>query len=347
MQSFESRKVFTDKVNDFLHSITIGFSVIHFLFFIIFCSERIAILGIYELCSSIFYMVLYIYTLYDIGKTKKYTVFALTSTIIELTLHMCLASILVGKDFGFLHYVYIVLVFILIDNYVDGNQCKTTVLLFITSGVTIGVQLWFLFNESIYICTDMLAKLFIFLNPIGVVLLSMIYAMSFCRLIVSTEKNIGYLATHDKLTGLYNRTYLENIEFNDVMCVAIVDIDDFKRVNDTYGHDVGDDVLRKLSSILSLVARGNTGLQIMRWGGEEFVLVYNGERNFLDILTDLQQDILQASVPTESGKVVSFHVTVGVAHGSEGYDLEELIKISDNRLYIGKRTGKNKIVYKG
>lgn len=83
----------------------------------------------------------------------------------------------------------------------------------------------------------------------------------------------------------------------------------------------------------------------MRWGGEEFVLVYDGEKNFLDIINAVRDDILQGYVIVDV-RHLSYRITVVVADFEDGDDIEELIKVADDRLYKGKKTGKNKIVYK-
>lgn len=200
--------------------------------------------------------------------------------------------------------------------------------------------------DSYYNFNNGLASAFDIVNTLVVIALFISYIFIFGNIITNFEDDIIYQAYHDKLTGLHNRTLLSQLTFDsDHTYVAILDIDDFKKVNDTYGHDVGDLVLRHLSKVLTLESKVNHDLHIMRWGGEEFVLVYNNDRDFLDIVNAIRDDILQSYVDIDSRKII-YRVTIGVANYEDDKDLEELIKVADVRLYLGKKSGKNKIVYK-
>jgi|tagenome__1003787_1003787.scaffolds.fasta_scaffold20985710_2 diguanylate cyclase (GGDEF)-like protein len=153
-------------------------------------------------------------------------------------------------------------------------------------------------------------------------------------------------AMTDGLTGLINRRTLEN-ELRDLLesgrpfCLAMADVDHFKKVNDTFGHDAGDRALRLLAETFrnSLRAQDLVG----RYGGEEFVLVFpdlslTDTESALDALrTQLAESQQGASVPT-------FTVSYGVTDSSAGTTLEQILRCADSALSTAKRDGRDRIV---
>lgn len=154
----------------------------------------------------------------------------------------------------------------------------------------------------------------------------------------------------DGLTSVFNRRYahkrlaalIENAKTNGIKySLCICDIDYFKKVNDTYGHDAGDMVLIKVAYELKKFMQGK-GF-VARWGGEEFLLVF--EKNDLEavapMVDELRQIILDLRFAFDMNKQIS--MSFGVA---EGQDLtsDELVKLADNRLYYAKENGRNRVV---
>lgn len=151
----------------------------------------------------------------------------------------------------------------------------------------------------------------------------------------------------DGLTGLYKREYLEE-KVNDRLLkglsgsLLILDIDDFKILNDTYGHLVGDDVLIRVSRVLEESVR--KGDIVTRWGGEEFV-VYLSEVSLEDSLVTAER--LLGKVKNGSDPEVT--LSCGLVHwkrgklGDTGY--EGLFKRADDLMYIAKKNGKNRVEY--
>jgi len=153
----------------------------------------------------------------------------------------------------------------------------------------------------------------------------------------------------DPLTKLNNRRYsevfmdrMQRDKMERTCCFALLDIDNFKNVNDTFGHNIGDVVLAKFGEILRENVR-NTDLAC-RWGGEEFLIVLNKcdlETGYI-ALENIRRTVEQAVVSVD-GNDINFTITGGAAvWDDEG--LEKTLDICDKNLYIGKRSGKNKIV---
>jgi diguanylate cyclase (GGDEF)-like protein len=159
----------------------------------------------------------------------------------------------------------------------------------------------------------------------------------------------SWLAEHDSLTGLANRRFLERILDENVrlatledngIAVFFVDLDDFKRVNDEYGHDTGDRVLIAVAARLISVFRD--GDYVARVGGDEFVVVAPGVRNVDSVasLADKVVALFDEPIAVTEGQV-SVSISVGVALFPEhGQSSRELINRADEAMYLIKRTGK-------
>lgn len=159
-------------------------------------------------------------------------------------------------------------------------------------------------------------------------------------------------ANTDTLTGLYNRRkalevmreLCERQGSHAGFCLCICDIDFFKKVNDNYGHDMGDEVLQMIAGIFKEEIRGNNF--VSRWGGEEFLLVFpqcNGDEAYL-LLEKLRKRIRDARIQKED---YSFGVTMtfGLAEYSFRQGLDATIKEADEKLYMGKEKGRDIIIF--
>jgi len=168
----------------------------------------------------------------------------------------------------------------------------------------------------------------------------------------SEKDKLEELAYTDPLTGLSNRRFfLEEMKrvleaakrYNEPLTVMILDVDNFKRINDEYGHDVGDMVLKKLADVIRNNIRSSD--IAARWGGEEFVIALpkTDEKGALMVAERIRQEFKRSKVKI-NGEEVGTTVSIGVASFEEGYDLDRLIKEADEALYEAKRTGKDKVV---
>lgn len=166
------------------------------------------------------------------------------------------------------------------------------------------------------------------------------------------ERDLVKLATRDHLTGLANRGFfveqataeLQRAErYNDPLTVVMVDIDHFKQVNDTYGHDVGDLALRHVADTLLKQTRK---IDIVgRMGGEEFALILPraARQPATEMCERMRQAIGSRPVPHPS---TPFKLTASMGLASRGEDkedLDQLLKLADNALYRAKRGGRNRV----
>lgn len=171
------------------------------------------------------------------------------------------------------------------------------------------------------------------------------------RHIVDMQKSIKELIEQDMLTGLANRRCGEHklIEMHKraaeekyPFTIAIGDIDYFKGVNDTYGHECGDAVLRNIAGLLQRnMERKGTAV---RWGGEEFLLIYENMEHeaVLETLLKLMKEIREESVIYD-GQEIKITMTFGTVEGSPD-KIDDLIRTADDRLYYGKENGRDRII---
>ena len=162
------------------------------------------------------------------------------------------------------------------------------------------------------------------------------------------------LAFKDSLTGLNNRHFLKErlgVELSNAhrlhypLSVAVMDVDHFKRVNDTYGHPAGDIVLRKLGLLLKTNVR--KGTVVARWGGEEFLAVFpNMELSIAALIMERFREKVASKIRVEE-RVVT--ISAGLAqvrwdHSSSLEDIQaRLIEEADQNLYTAKRDGRNRV----
>jgi two-component system cell cycle response regulator len=161
-------------------------------------------------------------------------------------------------------------------------------------------------------------------------------------------------AVIDSLTGLYNHGYFKNFLHMEIkrsqrqsypVCLLMVDIDDFKRCNDTLGHSVGDKILKKVGSIIKGEVR-EVDLTA-RYGGDEFtvVLPYSDKSGAVKVTTRIQKSIAAARIAGENpGMKSAVTVSIGIAeYPTDAVSLEDLIRKADKMLYEAKKQGKNQV----
>jgi two-component system, cell cycle response regulator len=180
------------------------------------------------------------------------------------------------------------------------------------------------------------------------------YVFSLTDITQIKEKSnlLEYQASHDKLTGLFNRNkfdefYIKEVKrskrYNTNLSVIIFDIDDFKMINDTYGHQIGDVVLKEISQIMSMHIREQD--IAVRWGGEEFLILlpHTNIDGAATVANKIKTNIEEYDFTELNLKITA---SFGVSElGTDDTD-ESLILRTDKFLYEAKNSGKNKVIAK-
>lgn len=171
-------------------------------------------------------------------------------------------------------------------------------------------------------------------------------------LIIQTMKYISAKKTAfvDKLTEVYNRNYLQEskdfINLADYILVAL-DIDHFKKVNDTYGHDAGDKILKQVANTIQFCTRNNEDI-VIRYGGEEFLILLRTKRKnhlaALNVLERVFTTIQEKSFRISKEEVLNITVSIGVnLTPGKSRTFQDAFKLADIALYNAKNKGRNKI----
>lgn len=169
-------------------------------------------------------------------------------------------------------------------------------------------------------------------------------------LVISLDKLRAYL-NYDSLTRLLNRrtlnTYLETAkrkadEKGEPFTLLMLDIDDFKHVNDVYGHICGDEVLKSVAhSIMHSVGSND---YIFRWGGEEILVLVNADKVIALKIADRIRRGIQNLVVEYKTNLIHVTVTIGVASYERGKTMKSLFEEADKNMYEGKNSGKNIVI---
>jgi diguanylate cyclase (GGDEF)-like protein len=162
----------------------------------------------------------------------------------------------------------------------------------------------------------------------------------------AAEKLMEFMSITDRLTGAYNRgrfehvlgTWIKNMRHNP-FSLLLFDIDDFKKVNDCFGHTVGDQVLVGISKIISSHIRDED--IFARWGGEEFVVLF-GSTDITQAaeLAERLRMAVEVNPYAEVGKVT---ISIGIAEYRKGETITDFVNRADEKMYEAKRAGKNRI----
>lgn len=165
------------------------------------------------------------------------------------------------------------------------------------------------------------------------------------------NEHLDKIASIDTLTRLLNRRSMKvfldeaiytyetsGLDFSLILC----DIDDFKKVNDTYGHECGDHVLIHIAALIQACVQCDD--YVCRWGGEEILILVHGPIETAGPLAERIRLSIEAT-PTVYGRHTIFHtMTFGISSYKKGRPIEESIQAADKKLYLGKSRGKNQIV---
>lgn len=214
------------------------------------------------------------------------------------------------------------------------QQAKYTNAVFVSAVITAA---WFSLDYSVFLRFSVVligTSIFIFISN---------------NEITKTQNRLKKQAFTDSLTGVFNRVQMpfcleeaieKNREKGIASTICLIDIDNFKTINDTYGHDAGDKVLMALSRcILSIIDTGDT---LFRIGGEEFLILLK-DRNAEDGgKTAESVRAAVAKLPILKNHPVT--ISVGVSEVQTDYTYREWMKLTDDKLYAAKRNGRNKVV---
>lgn len=326
------------------------FLVVHIGFLLLFANLKINFMVYFNLGSILFYTL----TFFLLQTSKMHLYVYLAS--IEILLHMSAATLCVGLGCNFQLCLFgVILFFFIIECILPDKKKSITPVLILSSLYSVAIV-------ALYVAGNRISPFYpLSLTETGIlavvivifVLLLIITSMLFLiRYMVHEEEKLTKKAEYDALTGIPNRffmmdeiqkLFIENGQKD--YYLAMIDIDNFKNINDTYGHNTGDDALKILAKTIILQAQKH-GFKYCRWGGEEFLLLGKCRSGEIpkDILEELRSAISSNCVRTSRGSF-RYTVTIGAGKYTSGQSAKEWLDFVDKQLYKGKRSGKNQVVY--
>ncbi len=260
-----------------------------------------------------------------------------------------------GWGLGVQHYLAVLLVFVFFSKY----RHETAKVIYAVFLFALRLILYFYcqYNDPVVSLTPELTSAMQIVNSFFIFLafglISYLFSTTTQEMegkLIEYNRKLMKQANTDTLTGLYNRRrtmeYLEQLlkTPDTQISICLCDIDFFKRVNDTYGHDIGDEVLKKISETFRKRLPPDTF--ISRWGGEEFLLIFprlNGDETIVALET-LRQKIKE--IVFDGGiETFSVSLTYGLVEYDYHSDITTLLKEADEKLYLGKESGRDRIVF--
>ena len=255
---------------------------------------------------------------------------------IEILLHMSAATLCVGLGCNFQLCLFgVILFFFIIECILPDKKKSITPVLILSSLYSVAIV-------ALYVAGNRISPFYpLSLTETGIlavvivifVLLLIITSMLFLlRYMVHEEEKLTKKAEYDALTGIPNRffmmdeiqkLFIENGQKD--YYLAMIDIDNFKNINDTYGHNTGDDALKILAKTIILQAQKH-GFKYCRWGGEEL------------------RSAISSNCVRTSRESFRYTVTIGAGKYTSGQSAKEWLDFVDKQLYKGKRSGKNQVV---
>lgn len=339
--------------------LSISIAIVHFLFTIGFGIGRIMPLFWYNIAITIFYVYQGIVSI-----RKEQYIFMYVRTIIEILFYAVWASLLLGWDWGFAMYT---MSLIPASFYLTYTLSHLKRHLLLPIGTSIMVAACFILvraicqmSEPLYqgYYSDILQICFYYFNIIIALAMLVVFSSLFAIEIDYMQKQLERenhtlenLANYDPLTRLLNRRSMnknlqtvqqEALQQGKPFCLLLVDIDNFKKVNDTYGHDCGDEVLVTISNLIMNDVR--EGDFVCRWGGEEILILLRAD---LDVSRQVAWRICNdvQKTPVKCHDVeLTVTVTIGVAEYKQEQTFQSMIEEADKNMYYGKSHGKNQVV---
>ena len=357
-------KRFIEKVDKFttekaeILSYYVGLSscfLVHIVYLLLFKNNGINEMAVFNVFSVTFYFITVL--LIKLIKNRITLVFL---TIIEIIIHASVATYFVGwaPDFGMFLLMVIPILF-----QMPSRSKRLPFVIMVISLSLYGILRYY-YDEpdstkynlygtrigNIFYVINILIGAFVLLYTVSMYTITNTYTE--CKLRVQTEQ-LRIMAAIDTLTQLNNRRamndYLKDMKAKSKASgknyvLGIGDIDNFKRVNDTYGHEMGDEVLIAVAATLK--EKAPKSACVARWGGEEFLIaIPNSNLNEgVKYAENLIKAIEQIRFKHED-KEFNVTLTLGICEGHPNDVIDNVISTADNRLYKGKKAGKNRVEY--
>lgn len=338
------------------HALIGSIAFVHVFLLVVFYIFHITPMFIFNIFSVIAYA--FCFWLMHGEREHYLTIYFITET--EVILHTFAASICIGWQFGFAQYIIAMIpVAFYICYTLELRRYKftiATISAFFSAVAFLFCKFFTFLQEPVVVIDNIILELALYVfNTFCIFSLLIIFSLIFIFEIKLSSNQLKHqnailekLASTDPLTGLYNRRSMDiflsqAVETDSNFAVIMCDIDDFKKVNDTYGHDFGDVVLKGIANITAEQVKEQG--YVCRWGGEEILILLNNvsEENSLRVAENIRRNVSN-QVFDMNETWVRCSITLGIAFHHSDEAVEETITRADYKLYRGKRSGKNVVI---
>ena len=320
---------------------------VHITLLFIFVYFHITIMVYMNIGSVLIYGLLFYF------RKKRWVKMSIYVSFFEIIIHTILATFCLGYSAGFQLYFIDCIAAMFFVEYLAArlgiHSIGSLKLGIACSLLYIVFMIVTRYYDPIYHIDANIAFLGTVINSILTLAVIVSFFDQLSKMAVLYEKDLRKHASYDNLTGLINRHYLmeymeevytsENIS---EYWLAILDIDDFKKINDQYGHLCGDVVLKSVAHILKELCDDYI---VCRWGGEEFMIVgMTSNSHEMALLEDIRKNIETHNFVYNDTTMINLTVTIGEANYQNGQTLSDWFNMADARLYKGKQSGKNRVI---
>lgn len=331
-------------------------ALIFMLYLLMICAGFVVSARYYLVVISVVFFILYAYVFWRTYQDTMHYAYV----ILNITTVLWVGSfyVLFGADTGVQHFLFALIV---VDLLIERKHPVRTLVILYLLRIFLYTYGRFIRPDDIEALQDVLEMYMYLVSIVLECVMIMFTGIYFTKDAFQMEsrlqdynKELRQIASTDPLTKLWNRfRMLDHVnrclrKYNcgemQFISVAIGDIDHFKLINDTYGHECGDEVLRKLAELFREYMEGIGS--VARWGGEEFLFIFenmNGD-DALTALSRLQLKINRLDIPYED-QVIHVTMTLGLTEYDSHISIDANIKQADDKLYKGKQGGRNCIIY--
>ena len=341
-----------------------GLLVTHIMLLLLFHFLHVTPMFYFNIASVIFYIISY-------SLLGKYIQLYLIVMLTEILVHLVSATVCIGWDAGFPTYSFGVISVIYYTKYIYIRKTLMRYIPFLVTvcsvGTYIALRIYSHLVPPLY-PQDPNVLLYCFLaNSFLIFVFIFISLHDYTKVVIKSEDKLHQIADYDELTQVYTRRKIHDIladyhakaeqgRLN--FCITIVDVDNFKKINDSFGHDAGDFVLKSICQKIGDIIKEEKkelSTDIARWGGDEFLIVQKyapvnpeDEKATVDECKHTIQrlhDLTLAKQYTYDGNILPVGMTCGFAAHVKGDTITETFKNADEKLYKGKLMGKNVVIF--
>lgn len=343
------------KLNSAYSKIYYCTSMLHAAYIVVFLALSCPALAVLNCISAVVYLVLG-----TLAKKAEKLNRLFIACYCEIMVFSSISSVFVGWECGFGLYILGILPLLFYSFYLLKDMdfrlatkyCVYTVLFFYFT-----MFLCFMERTRVYHIDPVSAKVIYTINATVSMMILIGFLYTFCIRVKSETKELTQentelevSAKYDALTNLLNRHALDECldmnlrlaesgiqKFSVLMC----DIDDFKKVNDNYGHECGDLVLINVAKVLKSALRDND--LVFRWGGEEILILLAEDAGHTVAIAERCRDAVEKASVEYKGESIRVTVSIGCCPYFPGATKDDIISIADEKMYFGKRNGKNQV----